>query len=62
MNPLWTAVLFALIDITPKLIDLFNNLTNVAEKTGEWTPEQAASFRARMEAALAAAHWQKRGE
>jgi len=63
VTPLWTSVLFALIEIIPKLIELVNNTVAALEKSGEWTPTQAAAFRARMETAFGKPHWQpKDGE
>jgi len=54
MNPALIQLLIALAQVLPSLAAA---IAEVLQRSGEWTPEQAAAFRARMEAALAADHW-----
>ena len=55
MNPALIQLLLALAQVLPSLAAA---ITEALQKSGEWTPEQAAAFRARMEAALQSDHWQ----
>lgn len=55
MNPALIQLLLVLAQVMPSLVAA---ISEALQKSGEWTPEQAAAFRARMEAALAAPHWQ----
>ncbi len=55
MNPAIIQLLLALAQVLPPLAAA---IAAALQKSGEWTPEQAAAFRLRMEAALAADHWQ----